>query len=178
MPFVACQTSRCSVCQRGLHTELRLAEVRDPAAGSVPQEVAKCLLCPSLRPEQPCGWCVSLGDVAYSQAWPGRLLHKGGCYGRYGQSSISTTTAHMRHLFALRLDHICLDQSLLMSPLHASCYGDDDMATRLSHSALHCSKVGKAKGLAVRSTPRRLGRQVLFRWAAYVCVRWLRRLGD
>lgn len=64
-----------------------------------------------------------------------------------------------------RLDHIAMDQAPLLSPLHTSCYGDEDL-------------VGKIKALALRSTPQRLGRQVCLRWAAYVGVRWLRRLQD
>ena len=38
------------------------------------------------------------------------------------------------------------------------------------------TKVGKVKQFALMASGQLLGRQVLMRWAAYVCVRWLRRL--
>ena len=63
----------------------------------------------------------------------------------------------------LRLDHIALDQSPVVSPLWTSTYGDEDL-------------VGKVKYLAKSGHPNKLGRQVLRRYAAYVAVRWLRQL--
>lgn len=62
----------------------------------------------------------------------------------------------------LRLDHLVLDQSPFLGPLANSTYMDEDY-------------VGKVKKLAMASTPQQMGRQVLGRWSAYACVRWLRR---
>lgn len=61
----------------------------------------------------------------------------------------------------LRLDHIVFDQSQYLSPVHASCYNDED-------------GMGKIKNLARITNPRKLGLTVLLRWTAYVCVRWVR----
>ena len=65
----------------------------------------------------------------------------------------------------LRLDHLVLDQSPFLSPLHASCYMDEDA-------------MGQIKRLARESGPKSLGYVVLQRYCAYVCCRWLRQLVD
>ena len=64
-----------------------------------------------------------------------------------------------------RLDHLCYDTAPDASPLKLSCYVDEDM-------------VGKLKKFAMISHPVRMGEQVLNRYAAYCCVRWLRKLTD
>ena len=61
----------------------------------------------------------------------------------------------------LRLDHLCIEQAPFLNPFVQSAYTDEDM-------------MGKAKRLAAASSPCRLGFQVLQRYAAYVCCRWLR----
>lgn len=61
----------------------------------------------------------------------------------------------------LRLDHLVLDQAKFMSPLGNANYSDEDM-------------MGKVKVLAKQSSPQRLGFQVLERYSAYVCCRWIR----
>ena len=61
----------------------------------------------------------------------------------------------------LRLDHLVIDQAKFLSPLSNSGYSDEDM-------------MGKIKALAVKSTPQRLGFQILERYSAYTCCRWLR----
>ena len=38
------------------------------------------------------------------------------------------------------------------------------------------TKVGKIKQFAMLANPRLLGRQVLMRYASYVCVRWYRKM--
>ena len=68
-------------------------------------------------------------------------------------------------LVLLRLDHICYDQCRRLHPLWIACYADEDM-------------VGKLKLMAVDATPRQMVRQVLRRYAAYVCVRWQRQLQE
>ena len=67
--------------------------------------------------------------------------------------------------FNLRLDHIAYDHAPLHNPLHLACYVEED-------------GVGQVKRLASRSHPKRLGEQVLSRYAASVCCRWLRQLTD
>ena len=62
----------------------------------------------------------------------------------------------------LRLDHIVLDQAQFLCPLQGSNYNDEDM-------------MGNIKTLAAASTPVRLGYQVLERYSAYLCCRWMRR---
>ena len=47
---------------------------------------------------------------------------------------------------------------------------------KISSDQRCASKVGKVKTFAVMAHPRLLGRQVLERWAAFACVRWLRKL--
>ena len=64
-------------------------------------------------------------------------------------------------LFGLRLDHLVLDQSAIMNPLMGSNYNDEDM-------------MGNVKKLCMGSSPNRLGYQVLERYAAYICCRWMR----
>lgn len=64
----------------------------------------------------------------------------------------------------LRLEHLCLDQAVHCNPLLQSTYADEDF-------------VGKVKKLALRSSPTGLSYQVLLRYVAYTCCRWLRRLG-
>ena len=64
-----------------------------------------------------------------------------------------------------RLDHIVYDCAPEVSPLKLSCYTDEDA-------------MGKLKKLAMISYPNQMGRQVLSRYAAYTCVRWLRRLTE
>lgn len=64
----------------------------------------------------------------------------------------------------LRLDHLVIDQAKFLSPLSNSGYSDEDM-------------VGKIKLLAVKSSPLRLGFQILERYSAYTCCRWLRGSG-
>ena len=61
----------------------------------------------------------------------------------------------------LRTDHLCIDQAQVMNPFMLSTYDDEDY-------------VGKCKQLAIRSTAQNLGYQILQRYAAYVCCRWLR----
>ena len=69
-------------------------------------------------------------------------------------------------ILCLRLDHLCLDDAMRLGVLESSTYMDEDM-------------VGKIKRFAMKSHPNGLGHQVLNRYAAYVCVRWLRLLeGD
>jgi hypothetical protein len=65
----------------------------------------------------------------------------------------------------VRLDHIVYDCAPEVSPLKLSCYTDEDA-------------MGKLKKLAMISYPNQMGRQVLSRYAAYTCVRWLRRLTE
>ena len=62
-----------------------------------------------------------------------------------------------------RLDHLVYDCAPRLSPLPASTYADEDM-------------VGKIKQFALRSHPFRLGYQILQRYSAYCCCRWLRQL--
>ena len=73
---------------------------------------------------------------------------------------LSSPTKPLVH-FLLRLDHLVLDQAQYLNPLVGSNYNDEDM-------------MGKIKVLAKLSTPTRLGFQVLERYSAYVCCRWLR----
>ena len=63
----------------------------------------------------------------------------------------------------LRLDHLVYDVAPLANPIKLSCYADEDA-------------VGKLKRLAMASSPQNMGEYVLNRYAAYVCVRWLRRM--
>ena len=63
----------------------------------------------------------------------------------------------------LRLDHICIDHSGMMNPVKVACYVDEDA-------------VGQIKRFAAQANPKRLSNQVMHRYAAYVCCRWLRRL--
>ncbi len=65
----------------------------------------------------------------------------------------------------LRLDHIVLDTAQYVNPIILSCYVDEDA-------------VGKLKKLAMASSPQKMGEHVLNRYAAYLCVRWLRMLTD
>ena len=62
-----------------------------------------------------------------------------------------------------RLEHLVYDCAPRLSPLPASTYADEDM-------------VGKIKQFALKSHPFRLGYQILQRYAAYCCCRWLRQL--
>ena len=61
----------------------------------------------------------------------------------------------------LRLDHICYDMAKYVNPLRVTCYMDEDC-------------VGRLKQLAMHSHPVQMGHQVLERYSAYVCCRWLR----
>ncbi|CAE7361318.1 unnamed protein product [Symbiodinium natans] len=75
---------------------------------------------------------------------------------------------HGRLLWKIRpkvhkADHLAFDLAPRVNPLVLSCYMDEDA-------------VGKMKRLAMKSHPQQLGRQVLARYAAYVCCRWLRML--
>ena len=63
----------------------------------------------------------------------------------------------------LRLDHIVWDQAPQISPLHASCYMDED-------------GMGQIKRLAAQANPVSLGYTVLQRYSAYTCTKWLRQL--
>lgn len=65
----------------------------------------------------------------------------------------------------LRMDHLIYDVAPRMNPLALSTYQDEDA-------------VGKVKRLAMLSHPTRMGGQVLARYSAYVCVRWLRKLSE
>ena len=76
---------------------------------------------------------------------------------------ISSKTERKQH--HVRLDHIVYDCAPEVSPLKLSCYTDEDA-------------MGKLKKLAMISYPNQMGRQVLSRYAAYTCVRWLRRLTE
>ena len=100
----------------------------------------------------------------------------------------------------LRLDHLVLDQAIKLSPMHTSCYSDEDLVPCICKLCVHhvfpvqaahvflvvevsgClnngTQVGKVKQFALMATSRKLGRQVLQRRAAYVCVRWLRRMDN
>lgn len=62
-----------------------------------------------------------------------------------------------------RLDHIVHDTAPTINPLRISCYADED-------------GIGQVKRLAMASNPVGLDSQVMNRYAAYCCVRWLRRL--
>lgn len=64
---------------------------------------------------------------------------------------------------SLRLDHICYDSAQTASPLRLSCYTDEDA-------------MGQIKRLAREANPLRLDVQVLQRYSAYCCCRWLRQL--
>ena len=64
-----------------------------------------------------------------------------------------------------RIDHLVYDCAPLWNPLVQSTYQDEDY-------------VGKIKKLAMLSSPQRMGQQVLERYSAYVCVRWLRQLKE
>ena len=68
------------------------------------------------------------------------------------------------NVIALRLQHIVLDSAPPMQVLQCSTYLDEDM-------------VGRVKQFALRSHPKGMGRQILLRYAAYVCCSWLRSLG-
>lgn len=70
---------------------------------------------------------------------------------------------HRTLVWQLRLDHVVWDQASRVSPMHASCYLDED-------------SVGRVKRLAMMSSPLGLGYTVLQRYSAYTCVRWLRQL--
>ena len=81
---------------------------------------------------------------------------------------ISAVANHPLSIFVewvcdLRIDHIAWGSAERLHPLTLSCYLDEDA-------------VGKVKKLAMASHPNKLGRQVLERYACYICVRWLRRL--
>lgn len=64
-----------------------------------------------------------------------------------------------------RLDHIVLDSAPQCNPLRIACYSDEDA-------------MGKLKQVAARAHPTKLGEQVLQRYAAFCCCRWLRQLTD
>ena len=112
-------------------------------------------------------------------------LHK--WLGLFGFTDLWTWTSSLW----LRLDHICLDQAPILNPLFTSCYGDEDMVSwackcflgsthstlqEIWHTCMHITQVGKIKQFAMTAHPHLLGRQVIRRYVAYVCVRWLRRL--
>ena len=65
----------------------------------------------------------------------------------------------------VRLDHIVLDFAPYCNPLRIACYSDEDA-------------MGKLKQLASRAHPTKLGEQVLQRYAAFCCCRWLRQLTE
>ena len=87
-----------------------------------------------------------------------QLLGSNGCY-------FQTFTVSIFYVDDLRLDHLVLDQAQFANPLLTSTYDDEDF-------------VGKTKRLAMIASPVSLGHNVLERYAAYVCVRWLRQLTD
>lgn len=64
-----------------------------------------------------------------------------------------------------RLDHIAYDHAKAHNPLRLACYSDEDA-------------VGQIKRLAAKAYPKQLSQQVLLRYAAYCCVRWLRQMTD
>lgn len=102
--------------------------------------------------------------------------------------------SHVLCYLHLRLDHICIDQAPILSPLFTSTYGDEDMVLPLAYifvgvrvltlnqnwnvhvvHVISCkAKVGKVKALAILANPKLLGRQVLLRYTSFVCVRWFR----
>ena len=100
-------------------------------------------------------------------------------YGRHVPKSTSNLVAWVIYTFGVldkcvssrkeqhtpRLDHIAYDLAPMVCPLRLSCYNDEDA-------------VGQVKRLAARSHPNQLGYQVLQRYAAYVCCRWLRQLTE
>lgn len=65
--------------------------------------------------------------------------------------------------FHLRLDHLVIDQARVANPLPISTYTDEDF-------------VGKVKRLCILAHPQNMSYQILQRYAAYTCVRWLRQL--
>lgn len=79
----------------------------------------------------------------------------------------STSASHKKTccFLILRLDHIVYDTAEFVNPILLSCYVDEDA-------------VGKLKKLAMVSSPQKMGEHVLNRYAAYLCVRWLRMLTD
>lgn len=84
----------------------------------------------------------------------------------FGWTHVSTAFGFPSVWFIdLRQEHLVYDCAPRLSPLPASTYMDEDM-------------VGKVKRFALRSHPTNLGYQVLQRYSAYVCVRWLRQLTE
>ena len=67
--------------------------------------------------------------------------------------------------FHLRLDHLVIDQAPVANPLPISTYTDEDF-------------VGKVKRLCILTHPQNMSYQILQRYAAYTCVRWLRQLTE
>lgn len=144
--------------------------------------------------------CLHLAPSCYLFCVPGfqgllkRPLIRGNASGNCARNntSVGLRTVHATCMCCadvchdvLRLDHLCLDQARVISPLWSSCSTDEDLVTRLQNcmflfkrcASLRCSiEVGKIKCIAVMSHPRRLGRQVISRYACYTCVRWLRKL--
>ena len=95
------------------------------------------------------------------------------CFGSSGRRCTSCLLAecwivlkpfHVGALTDSRLDHIVLDQAKHLNPLYGSNYSDEDM-------------MGNIKVLAASSSPLRLGFQVMERYSAYVCCRWMQRGG-
>ena len=58
---------------------------------------------------------------------------------------------------------MCYDSARIASPLKMACYVDEDC-------------IGQIKRIAREANPQRLDVQVMQRYAAYCCVRWLRQL--
>ena len=72
---------------------------------------------------------------------------------------------NMLNIVLPRLDHLVYDQAPVLNPLKQACYQDEDC-------------VGQIKKLCAKSHPNKLGHQVLQRYSAFVCCRWLRQLTD
>ena len=92
--------------------------------------------------------------------WPRTRYNLDFIYGNSVQNTISCLVSDMVRKRLLRLDHIVLDQAAFLSPLIQSTYMDEDLMGRIK--------------LAVASSPMKLSFQVLSRYAAYICCRWLR----
>lgn len=121
--------------------------------------------------------CFTLSIFCLSKVWRDQQLMMHNCYGKFVQNTTCLSTHSMRvclrhclllcistvaAIKQLRLDHLVLDQCQRLNPLQLSTYDDEDF-------------VGKIKRLCMLSHPSQMGFQVLERYSAFVCCRWLRR---
>ncbi|CAK8987453.1 unnamed protein product [Durusdinium trenchii] len=81
--------------------------------------------------------------------------------GKSGKKYPSLAQKHLNG--AAGLDHLVFDQAARHNPLLLSTYGEEDF-------------VGRVKRFAMLSHPRQMGKQVLLRYSAYCCTRWMRNL--